>query len=306
MQRLDRHDRQVQRTQGAGESADGGGNNEHHEPGSGDVVAAGRRALFILAHGLDHRAERRRQHARHEPEGQRHECKHDVVLGHRMHEVQFHAEHLDRAYPHAAQAVFPAGPAVRLVEHVIDALRQCQRHHGEIDSPRADRQRTHQQTDRRRAKGAGRDRHVPRPAAVHDSHTRNITTGTEKRGVPEGKHAGIAEQQVEADRKQTEDKNVDRERLVGHYPRERDQNQYHRRDAVAGNKIGGGAHPVLSQTIRCARTGPAAAAGAPAPSARRSTSPQTRERTATSCCTRCRPAAPPPPRPRASPFHRPQ
>ena len=65
----------------------------------------------------------------------------DVIARQRIHEVE--RARLDHAEPHAAQPVLAAGPARRLIRDVVDALRQRQRHHREVDAARPDRERAH-------------------------------------------------------------------------------------------------------------------------------------------------------------------
>ena len=54
---------------------------------------------------------------------------------------------------------------------------------------------------------------------MHHRNTRQVTAHAQKRRMPEGQHAGVAKDQIEAHRKQAENQDVHGQRFVGHQPR---------------------------------------------------------------------------------------
>ena len=86
------------------------------------------------------------------------ECGNHVVGGQRVDEVQLHSEEIDLPHVDSTQAVLAAGPTLRLIKQVVDALRQRHRHHGEIDTAGADREPTDQRRHQRGARYADRNR----------------------------------------------------------------------------------------------------------------------------------------------------
>jgi hypothetical protein len=132
-----------------------------------------------------------------------------------------------------------------LVEGVVDDLRQRQSHHREVDAARADRQPADQHTGQRRAGQAQQQRRQPVQAQVHHADAGEVAAHTQKGGVSEAEQPGVAEQQVVADREQTEDQDVDGQRLVGHQQRKDEQEQDHRGHAVAADQGDGSGHRVV-------------------------------------------------------------
>ena len=137
----------------------------------------------------------------------------------------FEAEDIDDADVDAAQTVLAAGPVDGLVEQVVDALRQRHRDHGEVDAAGADRQHADQRRHQQTAEHAERDRHVPGQREMHDRDAAEIGAGAEQRGVAERQQAEIAEHQIEAERVQTVDQDVHRQRRERHDQRKHQHDQ---------------------------------------------------------------------------------
>ena len=81
----------------------------------------------------------------------------DVIAGQRVDEIELEAERS------MAPSVMPRRPFSPPVQpppdrHVVDALRQRQRHHGEVDAAGADRERADERGDRGAAEHADGDR----------------------------------------------------------------------------------------------------------------------------------------------------
>ena len=205
------------------------------------------------------------------------------------------AEQVDVAHVDAAQPVLAAGPVHRLVEQVIDALRQRHRHHGEVDAAGADGEAADQRRHGERTEHAGYDRGIPRQAEMDDGDAADIGAGAEQRRVPERQQPEITEQQIEAEGIEAVDQDVHRQRRERHHQREHQHEAARKQDAVAPRQIepasrgGAGrrhdpgdlAH--VSSSVRRGRRNPAAGSGARSPSARRSRPWPFPARTARSC-----------------------
>jgi hypothetical protein len=126
---------------------------------------------------------------------------------------------------------------------VVDDLRQRQCHHREVDPTGAQRQEPDHQADQARGGDAGADRGPPGPATQDDRDPAQVAADAQECGMAEGQHAGVAEQEVEADREQAEQQDVQGECFVGQDERQhQQQGQHHQNPVPAGKEIGTAHH----------------------------------------------------------------
>ena len=237
VQRLDRHDGEVDRVERAGQSREQAGQDEDKPAHARHVVAAGARPPLVLAQRLDDGAERRVEDAREQRQRAGHEQQDDVVFGGRVEQVDAQPEEVDGRHVDAAQAVLAAGQGHPLEDDVVDDLRQGERHHREVDAARARGEPADHRCRKAGDDDAERQSREPGHAELDDRHAAAIGAEPEQGRVPEGEHAGIAVDEVEAHGEQPEDEDVHGERLVRREPREHRQEQDRHEHAMARDPV---------------------------------------------------------------------
>ncbi len=135
VERLDRHHRESQRVERAGQPAEERVEDEREVLDAGDVVAAGRGAIGVLADRLQHGAERRVEDAL---EGGHREADHhqrEVVEDERAVQRQPEPEQAEGRHRDATQAVVAARPVGQMEADEVEQLGEGQREHREVDAP---------------------------------------------------------------------------------------------------------------------------------------------------------------------------
>ena len=212
---------------------------KNQQLGPSHVVPTGRRALLILTNRFNHGAKRRIENARDKPQREGHEHQDHVVLVERVQEVNADARQVNSFHLDAAQTVLTAGPPVGLVKNVVHDLRQGQRHHRKINSPRPDGKVADDQPGQARCDHPHGNGSPPGPARMHHRDARQIGSDTQKGRMAKRQHAGIAKQQIEAHGIQAKDQDIDGQGVVRHQERKDQQKQQCRGNAVPSCKENG-------------------------------------------------------------------
>ena len=127
--------------------------------------------------------------------------------------------------PHAVVAAEQRERDAEVVQH----LGEGERDHDEVDAARPDRHRADGERHQRRGRDRGAEMQPPARKAVEGENPGGVGPDAEIGRVAEGHHAAVAEDQVEADRRDGEDHDapheVDVERLAerDHHRRQREQ-----------------------------------------------------------------------------------
>jgi hypothetical protein len=124
-----------------------------------------------------------------------------------------------------------AAPVAQALGEIIGHLRECERHHDELETAGAQRERSDTQCDQHRDRHRAGPDHDGLGDAVDRQHSGRVGADAEQGGLSESDEPGIAEQQVDAERGHAVDCDLGRKaRVVGaeigrHHDRGREQEQ---------------------------------------------------------------------------------
>src|SRR5579875_4049995 len=134
MHRLDGHDRKMQRQQRAVEPAKCARDDESDKTNPCHVDSGGTCARFAFTHALDNGTEGRGKNTGERKERNDDEGSYDVIMHKRVNEIEMKSEQVDCLHINTGEAVLAAGPIGRFVEQIVEALRERERYHCEIDA----------------------------------------------------------------------------------------------------------------------------------------------------------------------------
>src|SRR5262249_44364398 len=181
----------------------------------------GLRAVAVLADRREHRPEGRIQDPAQTEDREGNPEEREVVEAHWIVQRDLPSEEAEGQLRDAAQAVVTAREIRQVEGDEVEQLGEGEREHREVDAAAAEREEADDRAARARGRDAdGQGQPHRGPAELRERDPRPVGAEAEVGGVAERQEAGVAVEQVEADREETIDEHLRGQRLVGNDERQ--------------------------------------------------------------------------------------